>query len=265
MNNKNYHRSFFYGMDISANTLTILNAVLTANTEITPHTHNWGQLNFINNGVIEINIDNEYNLIAPWQYAVWIPPGVLHSSFNKKNTDYCSISIPANLCHRLPQKTCILEMSEVTRSIIKDLLYRKITALSDRRGINLSQVIIDELATSSTTFTYLPGTDDKYLRPVLDFLKENPGDNRTLNEWAQKVYTSEKTLSRRFKDKLHMPFREWRSRLRFLHSLPMLKTDMTIEEISWRLGYNNTSSFIVMFSKVSGTTPERYRNRLFMK
>ncbi len=62
-----------------------------------------------------------------------------------------------------------------------------------------------------------------------------------------------------------MPFREWRSRLRFIHSLSLLKTSMTIQEIAWQLGYGNPSSFIIMFEKISGTTPDRYRKNLFIQ
>ncbi|MCC7586342.1 helix-turn-helix transcriptional regulator [Serratia sp. Lou2A] len=265
MKNKNYHNSLLEGLKISDEYISVLSASLTANTEVVLHKHDWGQLNVINIGVMEININNEENLIAPWQYSVWIPPGILHSSYNEKNTDYCSISIPAKYCHRLSATPCIIEVSEINRAIINDLLDRHVDILANDKDLNLSNVIIDQLEESSKRLTYLPSTTDKYISPIIEHLHNNPGDNCTLQQWGKKVFASEKTLSRRFNEKLHMPFREWRSRLRFIHSLSLLKTSMTIQEIAWQLGYGNPSSFIIMFEKISGTTPDRYRKNLFIQ
>lgn len=263
MDDKNAHRSFWDGMDVPAEYLSVLNAVLVDNMEILPHQHSWGQLNVISAGVMMIHINNERDLIAPWQYAAWIPPGVLHSSFNKKGAEYCSIAIPCGLCQRLPQSACILELTEINRAVINDILQRKVSALSEQSDARLALVMIDQLAKSAKTPTWLPETRDKFLSPVIEFLLDNPGDNQTLSEWAAKVYTSEKTLSRRFNEQLHMSFREWRARLRFIRSLPLLKTSLPVQEIAWQLGYSNPSSFIVMFMKISGTTPDKYRRGFF--
>ena len=262
MKTRNYHNSLLDGRQISEEHVSVLNATLTEHTEFVLHKHEWGQLNVINTGLMEININNEQILVAPWQYAVWLPPGVLHSSYNEKNTEYCSVSIPRKFCHRLSATPCIIEISDIVRAIINDLLRRNIDVLHDEKDLTLSKVIIDQLEESSKRPAYLPTTDDKFIRPILDYLHKNPGDTQTLQQWGEKVFASEKTLSRRFHDKLHMSFREWRAHLRFLHSLPLLKSNMTIQEIAWRLGYGNSSSFIIMFMKISGTTPERYRKTL---
>lgn len=246
-------------VSISPDFITVLNDILTANTEVGLHHHDWGQLNVINSGMIETNIDNGNSLIAPWQYAIWIPAGVGHSSHNQKITEYCSICIPEKFCDKLPKEACIINLSEIGRAIINSMLKHQITYLSGNKGQNLANVLLDQLEDASKAMNYIPNSEDKYLSPILRYLKEKPGSNRTLNEWAEKVYTSEKTLSRKFKNELHMSFREWRSRLRFLHSLSLLKTKMTVQEISYLLGYNNPSSFIVMFEKLSGTTPDKYR------
>lgn len=265
MKNKNYHNSLLDGIQISEEYISILNATLNANTEVVLHQHQWGQLNVINSGVMEININNEQNLVSPWQYAVWIPPGVLHSSYNEKNTNYCSVSVPAKFCHRLSTEPCITELSDINRSIINNVLQRKVSILCTKKDLNLSMVIIDQLEESSKKLAYLPNTEDKYIAPILEYLYKNPGDKKTLREWGKKVYASEKTLSRRFNEKLNMSFREWRSRLRFIQSLPLLKTNMTIQEVSYQLGYENPSSFIIMFEKISGTTPDRYRKNLLTR
>ncbi|MDN6448552.1 MAG: helix-turn-helix domain-containing protein, partial [Enterobacterales bacterium] len=80
-----------------------------------------------------------------------------------------------------------------------------------------------------------------------------------LSVWAQRVYTTERTLSRRCQNELGMSFSEWRQRLRFLHALPLLEQGKTVQEVALEVGYSSSSAFIVMFQQISGTTPERYR------
>ncbi|WP_033136969.1 AraC family transcriptional regulator [Aeromonas finlandensis] len=262
---KTYHNSFLDGLKVSEEYVSILNTTLIANTEVVLHKHEWGQLNVINVGVMEVNVNNQKTLIAPYKYGVWIPPNILHSSYNEKNAEYCSISIPFKFCHQLSSSPCILAISDINRAIINDLLMRKVNVLMTSKDIALSMVMIDQLEEHAKGLTYLPNTTDKFIKKILESLYENPGDSRTLRQWGEKVYVSEKTLSRRFKEKLNMSFREWRSRLRFIQSLSLLKTSMSIQDISYQLGYSNSSSFIIMFEKISGTTPDKYRKNMFMK
>ncbi|MEQ9832499.1 AraC family transcriptional regulator [Pectobacterium versatile] len=249
-------------IDISQDNITILNDVLTAHTEVGLHKHAWGQLNVINSGMIETDIEDGVTLLAPWQYAIWIPAGLNHSSHNLKTTEYCSVCIPLVFCDNLPKKACIINLSEIGRAIINTVLRNNISSFSGKKEENLAAVFIDQLEDASKEMNYLPNSKDKHLQPILNYLKSNPDSNRTLREWATIVYTSEKTLTRKFNSELNMPFREWRARLRFLNSLPLLKTEKTIQEISYSLGYSNASSFIIMFNKLSGTTPEKYRKSI---
>lgn len=262
MKNNDTNHQIVSTVSISQEHITILNGVLTAHTEVGLHNHAWGQLNVINSGMIETDIEGDITLLAPWQYAIWIPAGLNHSSHNLKTTEYCSICIPLKLCNNLPEKACIINLTEIGRAIINTILTKNISYLSGRKGESLATVFIDQLEDASKAMNYLPNSKDKYLQPILSYLKVNPGSNRTLNEWANIVFTSEKTLTRKFKSELNMSFREWRARVRFLNSLPLLRTEKTIQEISYLLGYSNTSSFIIMFEKLSGTTPEKYRKNI---
>ena len=56
-----------------------------------------------------------------------------------------------------------------------------------------------------------------------------------------------------------MPFAEWKQRLRVVKAMPMLEARQTVEHVSTTLGYSNASSFIAMFKRMTGMTPEDYR------
>lgn len=122
-----------------------------------------------------------------------------------------------------------------------------------------SQVLIDELQDAMIDNTYLPDSDHKLLKPILVALEIDPSLRLTLQEWASKVFTTERTLARYFQKELGMSFSEWCARLRFIHAASLLEKGLTVEEIAFSVGYRSASSFISMFQNISGMTPDRYR------
>nr|HAS1318256.1 hypothetical protein [Enterobacter hormaechei] len=76
MKNNDTNHQIVSTVSISQEHITILNDVLTAHTEVGLHNHAWGQLNVINSGMIETDIEGDITLLAPWQYAIWIPAGL---------------------------------------------------------------------------------------------------------------------------------------------------------------------------------------------
>ena len=94
---------------------------------------------------------------------------------------------------------------------------------------------------------------------MLDALHAQPGDNRTLAEFAQAANTTERTLSRRCERDLGMSLTEWRQRLRVVRSLPLLEAGEKVEAIALDLGYGSASAFIAMFKRLMGVTPDECR------
>ncbi|MCL9782080.1 helix-turn-helix transcriptional regulator [Vibrio sp. S4M6] len=229
-------------------------------SECPQHSHTWGQFNTIDQGVAEIEIEDRL-LIAPSSYGIWIPAEVVHSSHYKKAQQYCSIYIQPELTAAMPSVPCILAVEPLTRSIINQFVLWNKNHLDSPREIRLANVLLDQLSCASSMSEYLPTCDDKLLLPILQALKSNPGDKRTLKQWADSVFTTERTLSRRCRKLLGMSFNEWKQRLLFVSALQLLKNSLTVQEIAFELGYSSSSAFIAMFRKHAGTSPEQYIRR----
>ena len=56
-----------------------------------------------------------------------------------------------------------------------------------------------------------------------------------------------------------MPLSEWRQRLRIVAAMKRLESGIKVESITLDLGYGSASSFIAMFKKLMGVTPDEYR------
>ena len=141
-----------------------------------------------------------------------------------------------------------------------DELGRKPPAIvATQQEQRLLQVLVDQLEQADCAGTYLPTSDDPLLKPVLVALQANPGDARTIAEFAEISHTTERTLMRRCQRDLGMSFVEWRQRLKVLASLARLDRGETVEAIGLDLGYSSASAFISMFRRLMGTTPDEYR------
>ncbi|WP_145559758.1 AraC family transcriptional regulator [Yersinia bercovieri] len=229
-----------------------------ANTEFLPHTHTYGQLICVKSGVLAMSIGGQ-RFLAPPEFSVWVPAGVEHSSFNRKLLHFRAIDIALDLCDGLPDSACLMNISPIVSAIMEDCFSRGLLMPESEQDRRLAHVFIDQLRVSPVQRTYLPTSQDKLLSPILAALERCPADNTSLALWARRVYTTERTLSRRCQQELGMAFSEWRQRLRFLHAISLLEQGKTVQNVALDVGYSSASAFIAMFQQVAGTTPERFR------
>ena len=231
-----------------------------ARTEYLPHRHRWGQLIFVEGNVLQMEVESK-RLLTPAAFPVWIPPEHQHASYNHKHIRLLTFNVAAEYCSGMPQHACLIQAGPIVKAIMADFAVRQLYLPQTEADLRLCEAVLDQLLIAPFQESYLPRSDDKYLAPVLQTLESNPGDNRTVAQWAQQVYTTERTLARRCQAELGMSFSEWRQRLRFLHAISLLEQGKSVQDIALELGYSSASALIVMFQQQAGTTPERYRAR----
>ncbi|WP_443088601.1 AraC family transcriptional regulator [Vibrio sp. T11.5] len=232
-----------------------------SNTETRMHSHPWGQVQLISGGILEMEAEGT-RFLAPPHLAIWVPAGVMHTSYNRKPLSYCSLNVEQDLTTNFPDCTSLIKITPIVSSIIDDFRQRGINVAQTEPDRRLVQVLLDQLATRDTQHHFLPSSDNKYLARILAEVEENPIDNTSLSEWAEKVHTTERTLARHCQSELGMSFTEWRLRVRYLYSMDLLRKGHSVKEVALTLGYNQASPFIAMFKKYSGHTPEQYKSKL---
>ncbi|MFV3308085.1 AraC family transcriptional regulator [Pseudomonas sp. NY15181] len=229
-----------------------------AGTHSPSHRHAWGQLNYASHGVMELEVDGQ-RFLSPPQYAVWVPPGREHSCYNRQAIVYRSLYVSAELSRKLPASPCTLAISDILKAILSDFAARQVNIPQSDADRRLAEVVIDQLQAAQPHDDYLPYASGGALGEVLAALQAEPGDNRTLAQWAERVHSTERTLARACQRELGMSFGEWRQRLRFLAAIEALASGEGVQQIAFNLGYSSPSAFIAMFRRLSGTTPEQYR------
>lgn len=98
---------------------------------------------------------------------------------------------------------------------------------------------------------------------VKGFIERNCFKKTTLREAAQAVYLSPKYLSRVFKEYAGIGFSDCKLRLKTVKAKELLeKSGYNVNQVSDKLGYENSESFIRQFKKLTGVTPAQYRNKI---
>jgi AraC-like DNA-binding protein len=122
----------------------------------------------------------------------------------------------------------------------------------------LVRVMLDELALMPRERLELPVSDHPKIALITAALLADPSDRRTLDQWAEYVAVSERSLKRLLVEQTGLSFGRWRRQLHLVIALRELSNGATVQRVAGDLGYESTTAFIVMFKKALGTTPSRY-------
>lgn len=95
---------------------------------------------------------------------------------------------------------------------------------------------------------------------VRGFIEGNCFKKITLKDAADSVFLTPKYLSRVFRERTGMGFSDYKLKVKMQQAAKLLETtELTVKQISARLGYANAESFIRQFEKVVKMPPSAYR------
>ncbi|MBF0484079.1 MAG: response regulator [Candidatus Omnitrophica bacterium] len=104
------------------------------------------------------------------------------------------------------------------------------------------------------------------LNKVKRFIESNCYKKIGLTEAADLVRMSPKYLSRVFSEHMKVGFNEYKLKIKMREAKKLLtSTGYTVNQITEKLGYENSESFICQFKKFEKDTPAQYRQKIKKK
>lgn len=119
-------------------------------------------------------------------------------------------------------------------------------------------LLLDEIDWTPAREVTMPRFRDPRLLSIEEAFVTNPGDMRTVDEWAAFAGASTRNLSRLFEREAGMSFRQWREQFRALAAVPRLANGESVTILASELGYQTSGAFTAMFRRVTGMTPSQY-------
>lgn len=152
---------------------------------------------------------------------------------------------------RLPTMTLkeVIAKSNVLSFICKLMLENEIIKSSNKKLVTSGSPIQDY-------------NKNHVLKPIYEYIDRNLYGNLSLNEISAVCNLSPNYLSRLFKKYESVSFKYYVNKKRIEHAKKLLKsTDMSINEIAFKLGYNDCSYFNKVFKNMETVTPSEFRNK----
>ena len=226
-------------------------------TELEPHTHRRDQLLYAIEGIMRIRTDTDLWIVPP-DRAVYVPRRTAHSVSMQGRVEMRTLYIASDAGTSLPHDVAILDVSDLLGALIVALFDEPVEYDPAGRGGMLAALILYELAHSRRSRASIPMPQDQRLAQLCGALLENPARHETLDQWADLVGASPRTIARLFKAELGLPFAAWRQRVRFHSAMEALSRGERITSVAHRSGYSNASAFTAAFRRAYGFPPSHF-------
>lgn len=100
---------------------------------------------------------------------------------------------------------------------------------------------------------------NEQIRPVLDFLQDDPANDTTLSELARLAGMSRYQLIRAFRTATGITPHAWQLNQRINLARERIRAGDGIAEVAYRLGFADQAHFQRVFKALAGVTPGRFR------
>lgn len=166
--------------------------------------------------------------------------------------------IIGNLAKKIPTDQFLLKKALKKVPIVSPQVLKSILALFssifERLSVNEVIKIISNISGIISKKKY------EKLYKTVDFLKEHYRENLSINKIAQKINISPSYLTHLFKKHTGSSLTSYRENLRIESAKELLiSSQVTITEVAFSLGWNDSNYFSLIFKKRTGLSPLTYR------
>lgn len=175
----------------------------------------------------------------------------------------CSVLFDPEFVPPPPTPLSVFDMSPLARELVMET--RPWTKDSGPLGDYASSVFsllaqVTWRLSMAPSPAVMPAGQSETVRRALDYMKDAVAAPLTLNDVADKVAVSPRSLTRKFSTELGMRWGDALRRLRLLEAIESLAGSETpITDVALSVGYNSLSAFNAGFRDLTGQTPTEYR------
>ncbi len=221
------------------------------------HSHPRGQLLYAIEGVMIVR-SAEGSWVVPPNRALWFAADLEHEVKMAGEVKIRTIFIDAATIRDLPAKSCVIEVSPLLRELIVAAVRIPLDYPAGSRDDRLMRLIVDEVRESDVLPLHLPVPRDRRIKLICDAITACPSDASAVQEWAERLKVTPKTVHRLFVKETGMTFSQWREQARLLFALRMLASGERIIDIAFDCGYASQSAFTAMFRRHFGRPPSEF-------
>jgi AraC-like DNA-binding protein len=191
--------------------------------------------------------------------AVWIPGFVPHAMVAKAGSRFSAMHFSSGLGLD-DERWAVPHPFRVDQLTAALILRLESDPVDGRHRADLTRVLATMLGESEFA-DVLRVPRGPRTRRVAEAVLAEPSRTHGLDDWAELLGVSTRTLSRDFVTETGTTYSQWLTRARIQAALTQLRRRAPVEEVAEAVGYRTTSGFISVFRKHIGMTPGQYARR----
>ena len=231
---------------------------------IETHMHREAQLVYAAKGTMQVTTPKGRWLVPP-DRAVWVPALSEHAIDVLADIEMRTLYFELDWLSR-EARSHSLEAEFVVR--VSPLLHQTILALFDDRSNSertalLLRLAMMELDRAEDSATFIPLPREPRCRRAAHMVLADPTADHEIENLANEVGTSVRTLSRLFASETQLSFKSWCPRARIAAAIEKLSTDagVSVKQVASDLGYASVPAFSHAFRQVTGKTPTEFAGK----
>ncbi|MDU3582882.1 MULTISPECIES: AraC family transcriptional regulator [Clostridium] len=185
--------------------------------------------------------------------------------FNSFITNYTYPYLPIEIAKIIQKLRSMAESFSLTPLYLESKILECISLLnteiaSSNQNIFTNQINHGHIKIGKNRCINLTSSDVAALQKAYDILTKEALNPPTIKSLSRMVFLNEQKLKAGFSAKYHMSISQYTTSIRMAMAENLLSTtDMSIDEISKKIGYNYSGNFIKMFKKTHGKTPLEFK------
>ena len=185
--------------------------------------------------------------------------------FDNFISNYTYRYLPLEISTIIQRLRSMSEVNELTPIYLESKILESIALLSKELNSSPENVFTNQLnygkiKIGKDRYITLTASDAHAIQKAHDILTEEACNPPTIKALSKIVFLNEQKLKAGFSAKYHMSISEYTNSIRMTMAENLLSTtELSIDEISKKLGYNYSSNFVKMFKKTHGKTPLAFR------
>lgn len=213
------------------------------------HSHVRGQVLYATQGLMLAETEASAWAV-PTGHALLIPPGLRHDISMHGDVRMLSAYVASDTWLSVAGPACqVIKASHLLDAALAAICEEPMLYEPDGRGGHLASVILDEVMRAEIAELALPLPRTQRLREICRTLIENPALPQGLDDWADAIAMSRRTLTRSFRKETGMSFSAWKRQLRHLQSLKLREEGMPLKSIAARVGYQSPQALRAMMKR----------------
>lgn len=220
------------------------------------HSHPFHELLWNERGASTAVVGSRVWTVTP-ALGLWMPAGTLHSGSATAGTRCRAGFFGFGTTSSISESPVAVEITPLLRLLLERLADPGLP--SGSRTVT-EAMVLDVLTPSPRgLLVHMPAS--ALLRPIADAVRADPGDQRTLADWASALGVSPRTITRAFNAETGTSFARWVAAVRAQHAVALLGRGWEIDAVAEEVGYRSASAFGVAFRRATGLTPGAFRVR----